>query len=172
MRRIVLPLVLAFGLDGCRGNDVRSTGASPEGDSPATGGDDSVAVSALYQQLVATGQRGDADAYAALFLENGAIATPNEPAAAGQAALREWARRFFEHWKVEIDTFAMQEQRIGGTVGYSRYRVTGRYVPKAGGAPVPFDQKYVDTFAKDSTGSWKFGVHMLNSNTSAPGIWD
>jgi ketosteroid isomerase-like protein len=166
---IVLTL---FGCGAEANKQSRSSASSAASQTAPTAAADSAGVADLYKKLLTVGPAGDADAYAALFVDGGAVLLPNEPAPDGPGEMQAWARRFFGAWKVQIDTFTMVDQRVGSTVGFSRYRVVGKYLPKAGGQPVPFDQKYVDTFVKESTGDWRFAVHMVNSNTKGKSIFD
>lgn len=50
---------------------------------------DVAGVDALLQRLAAAVQAGDAAAYAALFLPEGAFMPPNEPAVVGRAAIEQ-----------------------------------------------------------------------------------
>lgn len=132
--------------------------------------DDVAGVDALLQQLAAAAQAGDAASYAALFLPDGAFMPPNQPAVVGRAAIEQWLRTAMSLYEVKIDDFAVEDRRVGATVAYMRYRTRIRFVPRDGGAPVPADQKYVETYVKGADGDWSIAVHMYSSNNAEGGI--
>jgi ketosteroid isomerase-like protein len=74
-------------------------------------------------------------------------------------------------YEVHIDEFAVEDRRIGATVAFMRYRTAGRFVPRAGGEPVPMNHKYLETYAKDAGGSWRIVTHMWSSNDSRPSVF-
>jgi ketosteroid isomerase-like protein len=139
---------------------------------PPTREELAASVDSLYAHLVRAAESGDAPAYAASFAPAGAVLLPNRPAIAGRPALTAWAAEFFATWEVRIDTLAFEDRETGPAVGFARYRARGRYVPRAGGPTVAFDQKYIDTFVRDSTGTWLLAAHMVNSNVKARSVWD
>lgn len=132
--------------------------------------DDVARVDALLQRLAAAAQAGDAAAYAALFLPDGAFMPPDQPAVVGRAAIEEWLRAAMSQYEVTIDDFAVEDRRVGATVAYMRYRTALRFIPRDGGAPVPADQKYVETYVKEADGEWRIAVHMYSSNDAGRGI--
>ncbi len=129
------------------------------------------AIRTLYDQLGTVAVGGDAEGYAALYDDRGVLMPPNAPAVGGRNAIREWARDFFRRWALEVSGLSIERQEATGTTGFCRYRAVGRYVPKAGGEPVPFDQKYLDALVRDPGGAWKIAAHMWSSNIQGPSIW-
>ncbi len=146
---------------------VRGASAPESAASEAT-----AAIDSLYDELVAAVAAGSAEGYAAAYDQDGAVLPPNVPAVLGRAAIETWATQFFATWEVAIDSLSFEDRRIGNTVGFARYRMIGRGVPKTGGPEIELDQKYVDTFVKDSTGSWRLATHMVNTNSKGPSMWD
>jgi len=126
----------------------------------------------LYKRFGAAIASRNADEYAALFAEDGAVMVPDVPVIAGRAAVREWARRFLGSWRIEADAVHVDQLVVDGSLAFRRWKASGRYVPTAGGEPVPIDQKYLDVLTTGTSGTWQFAAHTESSNTKAQFNWD
>ncbi len=124
----------------------------------------------LYDELVAAATAGDAERYASLFVERGALMLPGAPVVAGRAAVRDWVDRFLKEYDLQVATFTVDDPAIGDTVAFCRWTATGTY-RRRNGESFEFDQKYLDTFVKDSDGTWRFAIHMWSPNTKDMGVW-
>ena len=92
------------------------------------------------------------------------------PVVAGRAAVRDWVDRFLKDCEIQMATFTIDDRAIGDTVAFCRWTATGAY-QRRNGESYPFDQKYLDTFVKDSDGTWRFAIHMWSPNTNDLGVW-
>lgn len=168
MIRTSLVLALAAITNACAAPPPPNAPIAP----PPTQEELAAGVDSLYARLVRAAESGDAPAYAASFTPTGAVLLPRRPAVTGAPALTAWAAEFFATWQVRIDTLVFEDRRVGPWVGFARYWARGQYVPRAGGTTVAFDQKYMDTFVRDTAGTWLLAAHMVNSNTTAQSIWE
>ena len=132
---------------------------------------DAEAVNAIYRKFSEAVNHRNATAYGDLFAENAVVMPPNAPAVAGRAAIKDWAKRLFENWRVEADTVTVERQEADGLVAFRRWVASGRYVATATGQAVPLVQKYLDVLTKDVSGVWRFAAHMWSSNARGPSIW-
>ena len=132
---------------------------------------DTQEIDRLYEALIGAATSDDAETYAALFVEDGAIMAPHFPAVVGQPAMIDWLTALFSTWAVEVDSFSVDARSVGDRVAFVRWSAAGTYRRKDGGEGVPYDQKYLDTFVKPSGQAWRFAVHMVNSNVEDASIW-
>lgn len=170
MRKKLCVLSMVVLLGACQaGDSAKATAnvAKPNGDTAA----DAAGIDSLLQRLSGAAQRGDAVGYAAQFDSAGALMAPNQPAAVGRAAVEVWARQMLATYELRADSLIVAERRIGGGVAFMRYRGKGVYIPKAGGKPVPFDFKYIDTYVKAADGSWRIAAHIANSNNKDQSVF-
>jgi ketosteroid isomerase-like protein len=105
----------------------------------------------------------DADALAALYLENAVLLPPNEPEVIGRDEIRKW---YLKSFSSGVSHFRM-ESRTGlheGPVGYERGAYSVR-VPGTGrnGEALTDTRKYVWTLRMSPTG-WLIDSHMFNSD--------
>ncbi len=124
----------------------------------------------LYDELTAAATAGDSERYASLFLETGTLMPPGAPVVAGRTAVRDWVDRFLKEHDLQVATFTVDDRAIGDTVAFCRWTATGTY-RRRNGESFQFDQKYIDTFAKDSDGIWRFAIHTWSPNTKDMGVW-
>jgi uncharacterized protein (TIGR02246 family) len=124
----------------------------------------------LYDELTAAATAGDSERYASLFLETGTLMPPGAPVVAGRTAVRDWVDRFLKEHDLQVATFTVDDRAIGDTVAFCRWTATGTY-RRRNGESFQFDQKYIDTFVKDSDGMWRFAIHMWSPNTKDMGVW-
>ena len=126
----------------------------------------------LYQRLVRCAESGDYDGYANLFDPRAALVLPKCAPIEGQGGVRAWAREFLSTWDVRSDVFQILDRREGDTVAFVRFHGAGRYLPKRGGAAVPFDHNYLDVLVREPVGEWRIAVHQAGPATTAPTAWD
>jgi uncharacterized protein (TIGR02246 family) len=130
------------------------------------------AIDRLYQRLARCAESGDYDGYASLFDPRAALVLPKCAPIEGQDGVRAWAREFMETWDVRSDLFQILDRREGDTVAFVRFHGAGRYLPKRGGAAVPFDHNYIDVLVREPGGEWRIAVHQAGPATTAPTAWD
>ena len=80
-------------------------------------------------------------------------------------------KEFFGSYALDVDDWPMDVLEIGSQLAVRRFRSVGRYIPKAGGDPIPYDQKYVDHIRKKPDGSWEIVLHMWSPNDTRPNVW-
>jgi uncharacterized protein (TIGR02246 family) len=130
-----------------------------------------VAIGRLYRRMATAAVTGDAAAYAACYAEDGVLLPPHDGPIQGRARVQAWAEHLFGTWTMKGRTVSMDDQRVGSTVAYSRYRGVGKFVPSTGGAAVLYDLSYMDTLVRQADGSWLIACHMWNSNIPGSSVW-
>jgi ketosteroid isomerase-like protein len=89
---------------------------------------------------------------------------PDQPAMVGKEAVREFYRDFYGSFDVEMQHAPVETDVIGDLV-ISRGAASGSLTPKAGGQPMPFNNKYLMIFRRQGDGSLKVWRVAANSNT-------
>lgn len=171
MRKRLCALAIALFAGACQPGGSADTPATAAKQSVDAAAADAAGIDSLLQRLSGAAQHGDAVGYASQFDSAGALMAPNQPAAVGRAAVEAWARRMLATYELRADSLIVAERRIGGGVAFMRYRGKGVYIPKAGGRPVPFDFKYIDTYVKTADGSWRIAAHIANSNNKDQSVF-
>jgi len=90
---------------------------------------------------------------------------PDQPATVGKEAVREFYRNFYGIFNIEMRHAPVETYAIGDLV-VSRGDASGTLTPKAGGPPMPFNNKYLMLFRRQADGSLK--VWRVAANTNAP----
>jgi uncharacterized protein (TIGR02246 family) len=125
---------------------------------------ESVAINALYTEWSkATATRG-AEGYISFFVADGAVLPPNASPVEGHEAIREWIQKELDTYTVKDARFLPGPLRITNGWAMRRFTISGKRVPKKGGDPVSFNNKYLDVLQKQADGSWKFVCRMWSSN--------
>ena len=108
---------------------------------------------------------GDAEAYAAVWDENGIQMPPNGPRVVGREAIAEGMAAIFAEYDVDIETTDGQMIYEGGDYIVTHCNFTRKSTPKNGGEPLEFDGKVVSVWRRQDDGSWKLYIDCFNSNT-------
>jgi uncharacterized protein (TIGR02246 family) len=99
--------------------------------------------------------------WAGLFLEDGAVYPPNEPAVEGRAAIRAWLEKF-----PPITEFKLNNMKVEGREDLAY--ILGTYVmtiaPPGAAAPVKDSGKYVTVLRRQSDDRWLAAVDMFSSD--------
>jgi uncharacterized protein (TIGR02246 family) len=130
------------------------------------------AIDRLYRKLVGAAVIGDVAGYLSCYTEDGVMMPPHDLPVEGKAAVTAYMTEWFGKWQLEGHAASMDDRRVGGSVAFTRYRTEGKYLPRAGGAPVPYAHKYIDTLIKQPDASWLIAVHMWSSNVAGSNVWD
>lgn len=151
-----LALILAIGLAGASYRVAAQNPAPSEGDVAAID-----AVYAEWSQALAA--RG-AEGYASFFVADGAVLPPDGQAVEGRDAIRKWIQKVLDESTVKDARLSWGPLRISNGMAVRRFTLSGQRVPKKGGDPTRFNNKYVDVLQKQPDGSWKFVYRMWSSN--------
>jgi len=129
------------------------------------------AIGRLYQRMATAAVRGDAPAYASCYAEDGVLLPPHDGPIQGRTRVEAWAWDLFGVWSMKGHRVWMDDQRVGASVAFSRYRGVGDFVAKADGVVVPYDLKYMDTLTRQRDGTWLIACHMWNSSVAGSSVW-
>jgi len=132
---------------------------------------DTQAFTDLYKKLVGAANVGDVDTYISCYTKDGVLMPPHAQPIVGRAALEAYMTEWFGSWELQDHVAFMDDQRIGGSIAFCRYQTEGKYLPRAGGDPVPYTHKYIDTLVRQPDGSWLIAVHMWSSNVPGSSVW-
>jgi ketosteroid isomerase-like protein len=137
---------------------------------------DDAAIRAMYSERLERIQGGGdleaiVDAYLSISAADFVIMPPNAMPVEGSEAVREWLRDFFGSFELDVYDWPMDVLEIGPELAVRRFRSVGNYIPKDGGEPIPYDQKYVDHLRKTSDGRWEIVLHMWSPNDTSPNVW-
>lgn len=138
----------------------RQTNATRSGSSEA----EVAAITRFYgawSEALAT--RG-AEGYVSFFLENGAVLPPDGPAVEGKDAIRSWIQKTLDDFTTRDTRLVPGAMTVSDGMATWRFTISGERVPKKGGNPVRFSNKYLDVLKKQPDGSWKFLYRMWSNN--------
>lgn len=121
------------------------------------------AVRAIFATYAGSLKTGDADAWMALWDEEGVQLPFDEPMHVGKAAIREANYEGLKSLRFDM-TIDTQEVIDAGDYAFARglYRYTGR--PAAGGDSFSVDGKFLTVFKRQPDGGWKIFRDSFNSN--------
>jgi uncharacterized protein (TIGR02246 family) len=129
--------------------------------------DPSPPVDAIFAKYAASLGASDADAWSTLWTEDGIQLAPDAPPVVGKAAIREKLRDLLAHFRFDMH-IRTEELRTAGDWAFARGMYTATLTPKAGGAAIPIDGKFLTIFLRQADGSWRIYRDIFNSNTPPP----
>jgi ketosteroid isomerase-like protein len=106
---------------------------------------------------------GDPEKLVALYADGIVLLPPNEPAIAGKAAARAWARRFFQQFKVEGTYTSTADLTISGDLAFERLSFKLKLTPVGGGAAMEDAGKGIHVYRREA-GAWKIAQDVWNSD--------
>ena len=159
---MVLPLVflLCFTF-GCQKGE--ETVEKPAVDVEA----DVEAINNLETEFDRTGMVGDVDGQIELVSDDAVFMQPNGQTVIGKQAIYTWTRASFDMFTFESKHSPERIDIINDWAivpGYCKGTVT----PKSGGDPIPFNNKYLHIYRKQTDGTWKLSRSIWNSNDPLP----
>jgi uncharacterized protein (TIGR02246 family) len=125
---------------------------------------DASAIRALIQQTEKINNRGDADAWVALFEDGAVYMPPGMPEVTTREGLVEIANLGFSGAKTDV-TIEPVEIRIMGDWAYARSHVKGTAKIRHSGETVPIDMKQIVVYHRQGDGSWKIARLIGNRNS-------
>jgi uncharacterized protein (TIGR02246 family) len=129
--------------------------------------DDIAAINALRASFATAWNAGDVKALAALRMPD-AVAMPNhQPTASGLPAIEAADTAFFAQMTAKMELMS-DEVRTTGSWGFDRGRYKMTITPKAGGAPMTDEGRYIVVLEKGADGRWRLSRDIDNSTTPMP----
>lgn len=157
-RKLWLALALLGGAAAC------APAAAPPG--PPTG-DDLTKINALRDNFSAAFNAGDAAKVAEGYTADGIAMPAHHPMLTGKDAIMANDRDQFSQMSFHM-TLTPVETVVSGNWGYDRGTYTMTITPKAGGAPMNDQGKYLVLLQKQGDGSWKVTRDIDNSDLPMP----
>jgi ketosteroid isomerase-like protein len=127
---------------------------------------DSASVSAFYGRWFGSARQGFTT-YASFYAPDGYILPPNAAPVVGREAIAAWFEQASAStlYTTQPQGIEVNELRfLSSTWVLHRSTLRGQRVPKAGGAAVPFETKYVDLLHRQVTGDWAVAFRMWSDN--------
>jgi uncharacterized protein (TIGR02246 family) len=125
------------------------------------------AINKVREAHIAALNRGDADAWVALFSEDAVQMPPNEPANVGGDAIRRWTQAFLNQFSTQF-SLSVEELRMASDWAFERGAYTIILRPRGGEALQDLG-KYITIYQRQPDGSWKMARDIWNSNRRSPG---
>jgi uncharacterized protein (TIGR02246 family) len=125
------------------------------------------AVDAIFAKYSASLGAGDADAWSTLWTDDGVQLAPDAPPVVGKAAIREKLRDLLAHFRFDM-RIRTEEVHTAGDWAFARGMYAATLTPKAGGAAIPIDGKFLTILLRQADGSWRIYRDIFNSNTPPP----
>ena len=127
---------------------------------------DSAFVTAFYGRWFGSAAQGMAT-YASFYAPDGHILPPGAAPVTGRAAIAAWMEqaRSAASYTTQPQGITVDEMRfLSPAIVVYRSTLRGQRVPKAGGAPVPFETKYFDLLRRTSAGDWEVLYRVWSDN--------
>jgi ketosteroid isomerase-like protein len=139
--------------------------ARPAPQLAAASDSDVAAVARTVATFDSCARTGALDVFMGYVADSVVSLMPDQPATVGKEAVREFYRNFYGTFIIEMRHAPVETYAIGDLV-VSRGDASGTLTPKAGGPPMPFNNKYLMLFRRQGDGSFK--VWRVAANTNAP----
>ncbi len=122
---------------------------------------DTEAIKSVREAAVQAQVDGDADALAALAVEDIVYIPADEPTMVGRELFREYLARRFAGADFELK-LTHEEVIVAGDWAIHRSTIKGTRTLKANGESVPWHVKAIDILRRQSDGSWKHARIIFN----------
>lgn len=86
------------------------------------------------------------------------------PAVQGKEAIRKWIQKSLDDYETKDAKIEFGPLRASNGWAVRRFTLAALRVPKKGGEPKRFNNKYLDVIQKQPDGQWKFVYRMWSSN--------
>lgn len=124
---------------------------------------DEAAIRAAVANAIEAHKTGDADRWARSVANDVVLMLEGSAAVKGIDSARAFVRGFFAMNKSELEPRIVDVQ-ISGDLGIVQTEDRGRFVPKAGGAPMPVNMKELIAFRRQPDGAWKASFISVSNN--------
>jgi uncharacterized protein (TIGR02246 family) len=119
---------------------------------------------------VAALNRGDVDAWASAFADDGVQMPPNAPANVGRDSIRAWSGGLLSAFSVEFALAPEEVQVAGDDWAFERGDFEIALTPKGGGEPMRDAGKYITVYQQQPDGRWAMARDIWNSDNPLPGM--
>jgi len=126
--------------------------------------EDIAAIKEFYNQYCIQANAGDLDNFLSLWEDNAIRMDPDKPSIIGKENITKFFKPSFELFSVNVKIYGDIEIQISGDMAFSRGTYTLSLTPKEGGATTTFDGKWLDIDKRQTDGSWKIYIDMVNYN--------
>jgi uncharacterized protein (TIGR02246 family) len=126
---------------------------------------DEDAIRDWFDRYVANNNAGDFDAYGDFWAKDAIWLPPDSPVIRGREALLEYARPFFEQYKMHQEV-TVEEIKVVDSFAFARSNFSEKYTPKAEGDSIELSTKEIFIFQRQDDGTWVSTHCIWNSNTS------
>jgi uncharacterized protein (TIGR02246 family) len=141
--------------------DAEKTAAPPPAD-PAV-------IDKVRNEFIAAFNAADVAKIVAQYTDDAVIMPTQQPALTGHAGIEEYNKKLFGAYSAKI-TITPVETKVFGDRALDRGTYTMELTPKAGGAPMKDEGKYLVLLQRQADGSWKVTHDIDNSSLpAAPG---
>jgi uncharacterized protein (TIGR02246 family) len=125
---------------------------------------DIAAINELYNQYCSYGNAGELDNFLSLWEDNAIRMDPDKPSIIGKENIRKFFEVPFEQFSTNVAVYGDTEIQISGDMAFARGTYTLSLTPKEGGPKTTFDGKWLDILKRQTDGSWKIYIDMVNYN--------
>lgn len=127
---------------------------------------DIAAINELYDQYCIHANAGDLDNFLSLWEDNAIRMEPDNPSIIGKENIRKFFQVSFELFSINVAIYGDTEIQISEDMAFSRGTYTLSLTPKEGGPTTHIDGKWLDILKRQTDGSWKIYIDMVNFNAS------
>jgi len=150
---VLLMIITAFMITGCgKGVDIEA---------------DKEAIMKMQDGYDRTAAAGDVEGNISAYTNDVVLMQPNGPTLSGKEAIRTWLKTSFEQFRFE-SKHVPDKIDIVGDWAIVPGQCKGSITPKSGGDPIPFNNKYLHIYRRQSDGFWKLSRSIFNSNDPLP----
>ena len=149
MKKLNLLLIIALFLGAC----------NSEPDTEAI----SDLLTKIDMQFDKTSAAGDLDGNVALLTDDAIYMQPNGEEIKGKENIKNWQKGSFDLFNFSSDHVPYKIE-VHGEWAIVQGICKGTITPKAGGDPIPFNNKYLHNYRKQADGGWKLALSCWNSN--------
>ena len=125
---------------------------------------DIAAINELYNQYCIHANTSDLDNFLSLWEDNAIRMDPDKPSFIGKENIRKLFEPSFELFSVNVALYGDTEIQISGDMAFSRGTYTLSLTPKEEGPTIHIDGKWLDILKRQTDGSWKIYIDMINYN--------
>jgi uncharacterized protein (TIGR02246 family) len=120
----------------------------------------------IRNDYIAAWKSGSADRVAGMYTSDGVVMYPNHPVITGTTAIRDYYQKLFDQVTPVAFEILSDEVIVSGDWAIDRGRYKLTITPKAGGAAINDEGKFLVVLQKQADGSYKVARDI--DNTSAP----